>query len=146
MKTKPLVRAIVLGGGVALLANPVWAGGGTHSYDRNQAGQDRMNHSGAQVSNLEPGKSKEIEQALQDRGLQPGEVDGVIDAQARSAISQFQRNNNLPATGTVDAQTAKQLGVEIMPPSVSEGQPMERSEHQRSFGIEGGTPSSSQVQ
>jgi peptidoglycan hydrolase-like protein with peptidoglycan-binding domain len=124
----------------------VWAGGGTHSYDRNQAGQERMNHSGAQVGNLDTGKSKEIEQALQDKGLEPGKVDGVIDSQTQSAISQFQRNNNLPATGTVDAQTAKQLGVEIMPSSGSGGQSMERSERPSSFGHEGGTSSSSRVQ
>jgi hypothetical protein len=146
MKTTPLLRAVVLGGGVTLLANPLWAGGGAHSYDRNQAGQERMNHSGAQVSNLEEGKKKEIEQALQDKGFEPGSVDGVIDSQTQSAISQFQRDNNLAATGTVDEQTAKQLGVEIMPSSRSEGQPMERSERQSSFGSEGRTSSSSQVQ
>jgi Putative peptidoglycan binding domain len=141
MKTTPLLRAVVLGGGVTLLANPVWAGGGAHSYDRNQAGQERMKHSGAQVSNLEQGKKKEIEQALQDKGLEPGSVDGVIDSQTQVAISQFQRDNNLPATGMVDEQTAKQLGVEIMPSSRSEGQRMERTEGQRNFGTEGMPPS-----
>ena len=145
MKTTPLLRAVVLGGGVTLLANPLWAGGGAHSYDRNQAGQEKMNHSGAQVGNLEQGKKKEIEQALQDKGMEPGSVDGVIDSQTQAAISQFQRDNNLPATGMVDEQTAKQLGVEIMPSSRSEGQPMERSERQSSFGSEGRTTSPSQV-
>jgi peptidoglycan hydrolase-like protein with peptidoglycan-binding domain len=146
MKTTPLLRAVVLGGAVTLLANPVWAGGGgAHSYDRNQAGQERKNHSGAQVSNLDQGKKKDIEQALQDKGFKPGSVDGVIDLQTQSAISQFQRDNNLPATGTVDEQTAKQLGVEIMPSSRSEGRPMERSERQSSFGSDGGTTSPSQV-
>jgi hypothetical protein len=108
MKTTSLLRAAVLGGGVALLANPVWAGGGAHSYDKNQAGQQRMHESGTQISNLEKEKKKDIEQALQDKGFEPGSVDGVIDTQTQSAISQFQRDNNLPATGTVDEQTAKQ--------------------------------------
>jgi len=49
---------------------------------------------------------------LQDNGFEPGSVDGVIDTQTQSAISQFQRDNNLPASGTVDEQTAKWLGVE----------------------------------
>jgi hypothetical protein len=139
MKTTSLLRAVVLGGGVALLANPVWAGGGAHSYDRNQAGQQRMHDSGTRVSNLEKEKKKDIEQALQDKGFKPGSVDGVIDAQTQSAISQFQRDNNLPATGMVDEQTAEQLGVEIMPSS-SEGR-SERSGRQSSS--EGGTSSSS---
>jgi peptidoglycan hydrolase-like protein with peptidoglycan-binding domain len=98
MKTTSLLRAAVLGGGVALLANPVWAGGGAHSYDKNQAGQQRMHDSGTQISNLEKEKKKDIEQALQDKGFEPGSVDGVIDTQTQSAISQFQRDNNLPAT------------------------------------------------
>jgi hypothetical protein len=70
MKTTPLLRAVVLGGGIGLLANPVWAGGGAHSYDKNQAGQQRMHDSGTQVSNLEKEKKKDIEQALQDKGQQ----------------------------------------------------------------------------
>ena len=110
-----------------LLANPVWAGGGAHSYDRNQAGRQGMHDSGRDVSNLEKEKKKDIEQALQDKGFEPARVDGMIDSQTQSAISQFQRHNNLPATGTVDEQTAKQLGVEMMPSSSKE-QSIERSD------------------
>ena len=58
MKTTSLLRAAVLGGGVALLANPVWAGGGAHSYDKNQAGQQRMHDSATQTSNLEKEKRR----------------------------------------------------------------------------------------
>jgi Putative peptidoglycan binding domain len=143
MKTTPLLKGIVLGGGV-LLANPLWAGGGAHSYDRNQAGQ-RMHDSGTQVSNLEKEKKKEIEQALQNKGFEPGAVDGVIDSQTQSAISQFQRDKNLPATGTVDEQTAKQLGVEMMPPS-SEERSNQRSGSGNSFGPADSTSSSSRIQ
>jgi peptidoglycan hydrolase-like protein with peptidoglycan-binding domain len=145
MKTTSLLRAVVLGGGIGLLANPVWAGGGAHSYDKNQAGQQRMHDSGTQTSNLEKEKKKDIEQALQDKGFEPGSVDGVIDTQTQSAISQFQRDNNLPATGTVDEQTAKQLGVEIMPSTRSERQPMERSGTERSSAAEDSTSSPSGV-
>jgi peptidoglycan hydrolase-like protein with peptidoglycan-binding domain len=139
MKTTSLLKAVVLGGGVALLANPVWAGGGgAHSYDGNQAGQQRMDDSGTRVSNLEKEKKKDIEQALEDKGFEPGSVDGVIDSKTQSAISQFQRDNNLPATGMVNEQTAKRLGVDIIPSS-SERQ-SERSGSQSSS--EGSTSSS----
>ena len=144
MKTKPLLRAIVLGGGIGLLANPVWAGGGAHSYDRNQAGRQGMHDSGKQVSNLGKEQKKDIEQALQDKGFEPGSVDGVIDSQTQSALSQFQRDNNLPTTGTVDEQTAKQLGVEIMP-STSERQRMERSGTESSSAAEDSTSSPSGI-
>ena len=145
MKTTPLLRAVVLGGGVTLLANPLWAGGGAHSYDRNQAGQHRMHDSGTQISNLEKEKKKDIEQALQDKGFEPGRVDGVIDSQTQSAISKFQRDNNLPTTGTVDEQTAKQLGVELMPSTRSERQPREQSGMESSSGAQGSTSSPSRV-
>ena len=102
MKSTPLFRSVVLGGGLGLLANPVWAGGGAHSYDRNQAGRQGMHDSGKQVSNLGKEQKKDIEQALQDKGFEPGSVDGVVDSQTQSALSQFQRDNNLPTTGTVD--------------------------------------------
>src|SRR5215204_4969573 len=143
MKNTSLLKGIVLGGGV-LLANPLWAGGGAHSYDRNQAGQ-RMHDSETQVSNLEKEKKKDIEQALQNKGFEPGSVDGVIDSQTQSAISQFQRDNNLPATGMVDQQTAKQLGVEMMPSS-SEEQSSERSDKPSNFRREGSTSLPSRVQ
>ena len=145
MKTTPLLRAVVLGGGVTLLANPVWAGGGAHSYDRNQAGRQGMQESGRQMSNLDKEKKKDVEQALQDKGFEPGSVDGVIDTQTQSAISKFQRDNNLPATGTVDEQTAKQLGVEIMPSTGSERQPMERNGTESSSGAQGSRSSPSGV-
>ena len=91
-----------------------------------------MHDSGTRVSNLEKEKKKAIEQALQDKGFEPGSVDGVIDSQTQSAISKFQRDNNLPATGTVDEQTAKQLGVEIMPSS--SGEQSNRSDSDSSSG------------
>ena len=144
MKTTSLLRAAVLGGGVALLANPVTAGGGAHSYDTNQAGQQGMHDSQTQVSNSEKEKKKDIEQALKNKGFEPGSVDGVIDSQTQSAISQFQRHNNLPATGTVDEQTAKQLGVEMMPSSSKE-QPIERSDRPSNFGSKGSTSSPSPI-
>jgi carboxyl-terminal processing protease len=98
-----------------------------------------MHDSGPQISNLEKEKKKDIEQALQDKGFDPGSVDGMIDSQTQSAISKFQRDNNLPATGTVDEQTAKQLGVEIMPSS-------SEKQSDRSGSHSGSTSSSGRVQ
>jgi hypothetical protein len=120
MKTTPLLKSGRVGRrSHTLLANPLWAcGGGAHSYDRNQAGQQRIHGStGQQLGTT--GRASKFEQALKDKGFEAGSLDGVMDSQTQSAISQFQTDNNLPATGTVDAQTAKQLGVEIMPSIVA---------------------------
>jgi peptidoglycan hydrolase-like protein with peptidoglycan-binding domain len=55
----------------------------------------------------------EIERALQARGFDPGKVDGEIDEETRRALRAFQQANNLRATGDIDAQTARELGVDV---------------------------------
>ena len=54
---------------------------------------------------------KEAQQALKDKGYDPGPVDGVMGTKTKDAIKSFQSASNLQATGTLDAQTADNLGV-----------------------------------
>jgi hypothetical protein len=53
---------------------------------------------------------KKTQDALQAKGLSPG-TDGKMDAKTQQALRDFQKANNLPATGVLDEQTAKKLGV-----------------------------------
>jgi len=55
---------------------------------------------------------KKIQEALRDKGNDPGTIDGVVGPKTREALKSFQTANKLPATGRVDNETAKQLGVE----------------------------------
>lgn len=132
MKTKPILRAVIFGGGIALLANPAWAGGGSYGQDRHQAGQqrtgeyqagqERSHDSGVTSRGLEQSpsearalgqeKTREVQQALEEKGFEAGN-DGMMDSKTQEAIAKFQRENNLPATGTVDEKTAEKLGVEM---------------------------------
>jgi len=53
---------------------------------------------------------RKLQQALLDAGIQfRGGADGVFGPATQAALRQFQEQNNLPATGTVDAQTASVL-------------------------------------
>jgi len=52
-----------------------------------------------------------IQQALKDKGYDPGRFDGFMGPWTRKAIRDFQRDNNLRVTGMVDAKTAEKLGV-----------------------------------
>jgi peptidoglycan hydrolase-like protein with peptidoglycan-binding domain len=53
---------------------------------------------------------RKLQQALLDAGIQfRGGADGVFGPATQAALRQFQQQNNLPATGTVDAQTASVL-------------------------------------
>ena len=54
---------------------------------------------------------KTMQQTLRDKGHYRGEVDGVFGLRTRASIRGFQKAENLPATGQLDAQTADKLGV-----------------------------------
>ena len=56
--------------------------------------------------------TREVQQALKDKGHDPGQVDGVLGPRTQQAIRDFQEANGLPATGRLDAETAAALGVD----------------------------------
>jgi peptidoglycan hydrolase-like protein with peptidoglycan-binding domain len=56
---------------------------------------------------------QQMEYALADAGYDPGAIDGVIDDQTRAAISEFQSDHTLAATGIFDAATGELLGIVI---------------------------------
>jgi peptidoglycan hydrolase-like protein with peptidoglycan-binding domain len=54
---------------------------------------------------------KKVQETLKDKGHYRGEVDGVLGLRTRASIRGFQKTENLPVTGQLDAQTAAKLGV-----------------------------------
>jgi peptidoglycan hydrolase-like protein with peptidoglycan-binding domain len=52
-----------------------------------------------------------VQKSLSDKGFDAGPVDGQMGPRTRSGISQFQKSENLPVTGRLDAETAGKLGV-----------------------------------
>ncbi|MBR9652334.1 peptidoglycan-binding domain-containing protein [Thalassovita aquimarina] len=55
-----------------------------------------------------------VEQSLKRVGLNPGKIDGNFDKQTRKALRQFQRANELPATGYVSQRTMVLLTTGIL--------------------------------
>jgi hypothetical protein len=55
--------------------------------------------------------ARSAQQALHDRGHYSGKVDGAFGLRTRASIRAYQKAENLPITGQVDAQTAAGLGV-----------------------------------
>jgi peptidoglycan hydrolase-like protein with peptidoglycan-binding domain len=55
--------------------------------------------------------AKSAQQALYDRGHYSGKVDGAFGLRTRASIRAYQKAENLPITGQVDAHTAAGLGV-----------------------------------
>jgi len=57
--------------------------------------------------------SDDIRRAQQALGMNPAEVSGTMDAKTQQTLRDFQRTNNLPATGVLDEKTAKNLGITL---------------------------------
>ena len=55
---------------------------------------------------------QQAQEALRDKGYDPGKIDGHLGPQTRRAIGQYQKAEELPVTEHLDAQTANKLGVE----------------------------------
>ena len=64
-----------------------------------------------------PGADKQtvsdVQQALKDKGFDPGPVDGIMGPQTREAVKKFQdKQADMKATGQLNQQTLSALGVE----------------------------------
>lgn len=55
---------------------------------------------------------KKVQQALKDKGQDPGAIDGILGPKTKEALRAFQQQQGLSATGTLDNQTKEALGLE----------------------------------
>ena len=61
------------------------------------------------------------QEALAERGFEPGKIDGAMGSRTRNALREFQRSVGLPSTGEIDAATIAALGLD--PPDSGETPP-----------------------
>ena len=105
MKFKLIIAAIT-----AVLSAGAYAAAGESATQQrqSQAGQDRS-MSQAQSSDM----VRKAQQALKEKGFDPGPVDGMMGPRTQQAIKQFQESQaNLKPTGKLDQQTLAALGIE----------------------------------
>lgn len=62
---------------------------------------------------------KDAQQALKERGHEPGRIDGVMSTATRQALRQFQEAEGLEVTGQLDESTRKALGLDKSVPRLS---------------------------
>jgi peptidoglycan hydrolase-like protein with peptidoglycan-binding domain len=55
---------------------------------------------------------KAAQQALKDKGHDPGAVDGMMGPKTRSALKEFQKKEGMKDTGRLDQETMTKLGVD----------------------------------
>ena len=53
-----------------------------------------------------------VQQALKDKGHDPGDIDGKMGPKTQAALRDYQSKEGLKATGRVDAETMAKLGIE----------------------------------
>jgi peptidoglycan hydrolase-like protein with peptidoglycan-binding domain len=54
---------------------------------------------------------KAVQQALKDKGMDPGEVDGMMGPKTQSALREYQKKEGLKESGRLDTETMAKLGV-----------------------------------
>lgn len=54
---------------------------------------------------------KKVQETLRDKGYYSGKIDGRMGPQTREGIRQYQKSENLPVTGHLDAETSGKFGV-----------------------------------
>lgn len=54
---------------------------------------------------------KEVQQALMSKGYYNGPIDGIPGGKTRSGVKEFQQDEDLPATGRINAATLQRLDV-----------------------------------
>lgn len=93
-----------------------------------QAGSSRVGLDSDQVRN--------VQQTLADRGFDPGRVDGRWGPRTQQALRDFQRDQNLQASGRPDDRTLAALGFETGSPATQTGQlPEEVPQRQQQEGL-----------
>jgi|RhiMetdeSRZDD1v2_1073273.scaffolds.fasta_scaffold97283_4 peptidoglycan hydrolase-like protein with peptidoglycan-binding domain len=70
------------------------------------------------------GDVRAAQQALQEKGFNPGPIDGVMGPRTSAAVKEFQEKENLTATGQLDAETRARLMASASTPAAS---PAERT-------------------
>lgn len=65
-----------------------------------------------QSAQLDQNTARQVQQQLQQQGYDVGQVDGKWGQKSRQALMNFQRDQNIRATGRPDQQTMAALGIE----------------------------------
>jgi peptidoglycan hydrolase-like protein with peptidoglycan-binding domain len=132
MKTWIMTGAVLVAG--AMLASPAVAqtttpsaadkpkSGATTPAGKAETGKSGTMKSGgaaAESGRMSGGKMaagkehvKAVQQALKDKGHDPGAVDGVMGPKTQAALKEFQSKEGIKESGRLDAETMSKLGVQ----------------------------------
>jgi peptidoglycan hydrolase-like protein with peptidoglycan-binding domain len=73
--------------------------------------QGSMSNSGMS-GNLDSQTVRQVQQALANKGHDPGPIDGIMGPRTRAAVQEYQRSQNLTDSTGLDRRTLESLGVQ----------------------------------
>ena len=104
---KKLIIAALASAALSMIATLPAAAQPTHPHQTTEfTRQLDMNA----VPDLNEEKIRQIQQALHEKGFEPGPADGILGARTKRAIRDFQDRYGIKATGDLDNQTLYALG------------------------------------
>ena len=71
---------------------------------------------------------RSAQQALKEKGFNPGPIDGVMGSRTTAAVREFQQREKLTVSGSLDAQTNARLMPSAPPAASPASEPMERKQ------------------
>ena len=111
-RKKILVTALALSGSIGFAWQSMNDLGARNLGAAEQGtGTSGQKKSAAKISQSDMQK---VEQALKEKGYDPGTVDGKADAKTQQAIRDYQSKNKLDVTGSMDPRTAESLDIVIV--------------------------------
>jgi peptidoglycan hydrolase-like protein with peptidoglycan-binding domain len=84
----------------------------TGSQSRDQERMQQPRAAGSMQQGMDAQTVREAQQALKDKGHDPGPIDGMWGPQTQAAVKEFQEKEKLQASGRLDQRTLSALGVE----------------------------------
>lgn len=66
-------------------------------------------------SPLTPQTIRQAQEALKNKGRDPGPIDGVLGPRTVAALDAYQKAEGLATTGRLDAKTMASLGIQVLP-------------------------------
>ena len=110
-KKKIAVSSIMFSGALVLSAGGAWAQSSVSEPPRAGQSGSAVGSGSSASGQMSQDQIKQIQQALKDKGHDPGPIDGNMNARTQQAIRDFQKSQKLTVTGTLDSSTASALGV-----------------------------------
>lgn len=95
----------------ALAVSPAFARMGDQRSSDQSSSQSSSRHA-SRSGQIDQNTARQVQQQLQSQGYDVGQVDGVWGQKSRQALMNYQRDQNIQATGRPDQQTLAALGVE----------------------------------